>query len=95
MLLGPNLKSLSDEDLYKKISDVSQKMVKAAHANVNSTALAQLRNHLQSLQSEREERQMALWRQKEEEKNPNKTSVVVETDPDMVGVPFVPPKPRE
>ena len=90
-MLKVNLKELSEDDLFKRMEDVSKKIVKAAQISSGSQALMQLRGFLAELQEERSERQMATWRQQEEKKNPN-SSIVIETDPDMINVPFIPMK---
>lgn len=88
-----NISALSDEKLDQKIITVSNKLMQAHLLKMSEPAKQQLTRYLDALNLERQERALKAI-DEHFEKNVKKTNVI-ETDPSMSNVPFIPMKKKE
>lgn len=76
---GLDVKSLSDEDIYKRIGELNAKLLFVHYSTGNQEMVDQLQALLETLQFE----QMERMSKKTWDKQWSDSPVVVETDPDL------------
>ena len=76
---GLNVKSLSDDEIYKRIGEINAKLMFVHHTSGNKQMVDQLDAILETLRFEQSERIGKKQWEKESSDNP----VVVETDPEL------------
>lgn len=77
---GLDVKSLTDDEIYKRIGEITAKLMFVHHSSGNQQMVDQLDAILETLRFEQLERIGKKQWEKEQNDNP----VVVETEPDMV-----------
>jgi hypothetical protein len=77
---GLDVKSLTDDEIYKRIGEITAKLMFVHHTSGNKQMVDQLDAILETLRFEQSERIGKRQWEKEQSDNP----VVVETEPDLV-----------